>query len=221
MSREIDRLDEFFDWLITPRVSPQSDSQWKRQYLKKFSRVIERVRDLRVMRPCKELDDAIASLRTAQEKLRHGFVYVAPKSDPKGRGSESLRFLTTERSRDEAKRRPLAVLVAHYIYPERSAYERIRSDLEKRGIHCRTETLRQEYHRFLIGLKGERAPAILEVASKHYVQFRLEKLLTARHPRKRLIVTASEHDLLSGIAEGWRLKPKKRLRLLTRLRLLN
>lgn len=155
------------------------------------------------MRPSKELDDAIALLQTVQEKFRHGFVYVVPKSDPIGRGPKSLRFLTTGKLRGEAEKRFLAVLVARYFYPKHSAYEKVRKQLKKRGIHSETGTLRQGCHRFLKGLKGERTSAIIKVALAHYAQFRYEKLATARHPRKRLVLTASETALLCRITEGW------------------
>lgn len=209
MSRRSDRLREFFDWLVAPHNDPKPDSQWKRQQVKALVNLIERTQRNVVMRPNKDLDDAIILLRRAVEKIRRGTVFAVSESDSGRKGREKRGFLATGKLKLEEERRFLAVLAARCLYPDESAYEKVRIALEQHGIHYQTATLRQKSYRFRENLKGERTQAIFNVAFAHYGQFRCEKLTTRKRRSKPLSLSASESDLLRRIAEGWQLTFRK------------
>lgn len=155
------------------------------------------------MRPNKDLDDAIILLRRAVEKIRRGTVFAVSESDSGRKGREKRGFLATGKLKLEEERRFVAVLAARCLYPDESAYEKVRIALEQHGIHYQTATLRQKAYRFRESLKGERTQAIWRVASTHYAAFRSEVLATAKRRPKRYVLSASENDLLWRIAEGW------------------
>lgn len=210
MSQKVDRLYEFFDWLLRPRRFPQPDSEWKERHLKKLSRMIRRLENYEAMPPSEEFKNAIAWLRKYEEKVRHGSVYVVHEYDRKGRRANGFRFLMTgSRLRRETERRFLAVLIAGLLYPKESAYEKVRKEFKKRGLNCQAWTLRQGFHRLLEGLKGDRTQAVFNIASAFYGQFRCQKLATSKPRPKKLVLSASESDLLRRIAEGWQFTFRK------------
>ncbi len=199
MSRR-ETLEGFLGYLLR-RPPVRADAGFQRSQVRKLQRAIERVEQLAVMRPARNIESAVRSLQREKNQWSVGTVWRVWRNPGPTGGAGFRRMLTNSREKwdDEDKRIYLAVCIARHLWPGKSAYAEVQRRLKANGDHREVEALRQKVRRerALAERMGERS--VWDFTIKKYCEFRnMERVKGGRLPAD-LVMTLAETNLLQKV----------------------
>jgi hypothetical protein len=171
MSPAHQELEQFLEWLLQG-LQFKNDWELKRNRCRKLQRLKKRVeKEAKAMPPSPGLVQAAALIGKELDEYRSGRIYQVKGKD--------FHILTMGKPDDEEQRLFVAVQVAGYLYPNRSAYGEVKRRLENHGTYQVQASLAQRMRRFKRRFAASNPMEMINRASTMYGSFLSTKLTAA------------------------------------------